>query len=68
MENLENINSSKDRMGFVQALKILHLYRDMSIQFDPNSEIVVALDVIFEWIDNMVLLLHKIGGSGHADS
>lgn len=68
MANLENINSSKDRMGLVQALLILHTYRDFCMQHDLDSQVAPALDVIFEWIDNMVLLLHKIGGSGHADS
>lgn len=62
MANLENINSKKDRMGLVQALQVLHTFRDIIIQDNPDSELAAALEVIFEWIDNMVILLNKIGG------
>lgn len=60
----ENIISEKNRMGLVQALMILHKVRkiDKLLEQVGIEQCGEAFDVVFEWIDNMVLLLHKIGG------
>lgn len=57
----EKIIPERNRMGLVQALTILHHYRDNNVYNLFNPEFADALDTIFEWIDNMVLLLKKIG-------
>lgn len=57
----EKVIVEKDRMGLVQALGILHNLRDLS----TDEYILEAFQVVFEWIDNMVLLLKKFGGSYH---
>lgn len=57
----EKIIPERNRMGLVQALTILHYYRDNNVYNLFNPEFADALDTIFEWIDNMVLLLKKIG-------
>ena len=62
MSDLENTNTEKNRIGFVQALQILHDFRNNNVITVFNPDLAYALDVIFEWIDNMVLLLHKFGG------
>lgn len=54
----EKVIPERDRMGLVQALTILHRLRDILGEYNDYAE---ALQVIFEWIDNMVLLLKKIG-------
>lgn len=57
-----NDRNETDRMGLVQALDILHKIRD-SLECLEMSECVDAFNVVFEWIDNIVILLDKIGGS-----
>ena len=53
-------NYEKERMSFVHALQVLHNVRD-SLKGLEMSECVEAFDVIFEWIDNVVILLNKLG-------
>lgn len=55
MENYE-----KERMSLVHALQVLHNVRD-SLKGLELSECVEAFDVTFEWINNAVLLLNKLG-------
>ena len=55
-----NDNQEIDRMDLVHALNILHNVRD-SLKGLEMSECVEAFDVIFEWIDNVVILLNKLG-------
>lgn len=59
----ENVIPEKNRMGLVQALMILHKVRkiDKLLEQIGIEQCGEAFDVVFEWIDNMVLLLHKIG-------
>ncbi len=56
----EKVIVEKDRMGLVQALGILHSLRD---GLSSCGEIQEAFQVVFEWIDNMVILLHELGGN-----
>ena len=63
----ENIIPEKNRMSLVHALMILHKVRKVEklmeqIGIEQSGE---AFDVVFEWIDNVVLLLNKIGGNKH---
>lgn len=60
MDDKGKVIPERDRMGLSQALCILHKLRD--ICSGDNNDLAEALDVIFEWIDNMVLLLSKFGG------
>ena len=53
----ENVMVEKDRMGLVQALTVLHTLRDIS----TDDHIREAFNVVFEWIDNAVLLFKKFG-------
>ncbi len=53
----ENVMVEKDRMGLVQALTVLHTLRDIS----TDDYIREAFNVVFEWIDNAVLLFKKFG-------
>lgn len=53
----ENVMVEKDRMGLVQALIVLHTLRDMV----ADDHIREAFNVVFEWIDNAVLLFKKFG-------
>lgn len=46
--------------GLVQSLDKLHKMRDIAEQLGLN-EYVDAFNVVFRWIDEMVLLLKKIG-------
>lgn len=55
-----NDNQEIDRMDLVHALNILHHVRD-SLECLEMSECVEAFNVIFEWIDNVVILLNKLG-------
>lgn len=57
----EKVIPQRDKMGLVQALTILHHFRDFQRSVGLESELADALDVIFEWIDNAVLLFHKLG-------
>lgn len=57
-----NDKNETDRMGLVHALGILHKIRD-SLECLEMNECVDAFNVVFEWIDNIVILLDKIGGS-----
>lgn len=52
----------KDKMGLVQALAILHSLRDGFSQCKEMQEACEAFNVIFEWIDNAVILFEKLGG------
>lgn len=59
----ENIIPEKNRMSLVHALIIVHKVRRLEkvleqIGIEQCGE---AFDVVFEWIDNTVLLLQKIG-------
>lgn len=56
----EKVIVEKDKMGLVQALGILHSLRD---SLSSCGEIHEAFQVVFEWIDNMILFLKKFGGS-----
>lgn len=58
----EKVIPEHDRMGLVQALTILHKLRDLCM--GDNNDLAEALDVIFEWIDNVVIFLNKFGRSG----
>lgn len=67
----EKVMPEHDKMGLVQALKILHSLRDI-LREDSEflgrpyfQSVADALDTIFEWIDNAVLLFNKIGS--HVD-
>lgn len=53
----EKVIVEKDRMGLVQALGILHNLRDLS----TDEYILEAFQVVFEWIDNAVILFMKFG-------
>lgn len=57
----EKVIPETNKMGLVQALTILHHFRDLQESYDLKSDVVDALNVIFEWIDNAVLLLHRLG-------
>ena len=54
----EKVIPERNRMGLVQALTILHKLRDICA---GESDLVDALDTVFVWIDEMVLLLNKFG-------
>lgn len=62
----EKLMPERDKMGLVQALTILHHFRDLQKSFGLESDLADALDTIFEWIDNADLLLHKLGA--HSDA
>lgn len=47
--------------GFVYSLDRLHKMRDMAESLELY-EYVEAFNVVFRWIDEMVLLLHRSGG------
>lgn len=49
-----------DRMSLVYALELLHRLRDTLKSLDM-IEYVEAFNVVFEWIDNVVILLNKLG-------
>lgn len=55
-------NKKTDRMGLIHALDILHKVRD-SMECLGMDECVDAFNVVFEWINIIVILLDKIGGS-----
>lgn len=46
--------------GFVQSLDRLHKMRDIAESLELH-EYVEAFNVVFRWIDEMVVLLHKLG-------
>lgn len=58
----EKVILRKDKMGLVQALTILHSLRDSFSSCEKMGEVNEALNVIFEWIDNAVILFAKFGG------
>lgn len=60
-EKEEKVIPQRDKMGLVHALTILHHFRDIQRSLGMESELAYALDVIFEWIDNAVLLFYKFG-------
>lgn len=55
----EKVILEKDKMSLPHALIILHKFCDRNI-FGQNVE--EAFQVVFEWIDNMAILLKKSGG------
>lgn len=57
----EKVMTERNRMGLVQALTVLHNLRDIS----GDDYIVEAFNVVFEWIDNVVILLKRFGGIYH---
>lgn len=58
----EKVIPEKNKMGLVQALTILHSLRDSFSSCKEMGEVNEALNVIFEWIDNAVILFAKFGG------
>ena len=63
IQQTEKVIQECDRMGLVQALTILHEFRDYIVsKGGSQSELVLALNEIFVWIDDMVILLNKFGG------
>lgn len=54
----EKVIVEKDKMGLVQALGILNCLRDMYSQCDDVQE---AFQALYEWIGNIMILLHKLG-------
>ena len=62
MEKEEKVIPEKDRPGFVQSLGKVHELRDLLEQFGLD-DYVLALNRVFEWIDDMVILLNEIGGN-----
>ena len=64
----EKVIPERDKMGLVQALTILHHFRDLQKCMGLQSELADALDVIFEWVDNAVLLFHKLAHLDPPDS
>lgn len=61
----EKIMEEMNPMDFVQALVILHKIRDMFDMLGCFEEVVDAFDKVFWWVDEMVLLINKIGGRYH---
>lgn len=55
----EKVIPERDKMGLVQALTILHRLRDT---YESCEDIRDAFNVVFEWIDNAVILFAKFGG------
>lgn len=57
-----------DRMGLVQALGILHQLRDIYAgqEGEAARNCTEAFQAVFQWIDDMMILLEKTGGS-HGD-
>lgn len=55
----EKVIVEKDKMGLAQALIILHEFRGRHI-FGQNVE--AAFQAVFEFIDDMAILLQKIEG------
>lgn len=54
----EKIIPEKNRMGLVQALKILHSLREA---YESCEDVTEAFDTVFGWIDNAVILIKKYG-------
>ncbi len=61
----EKVIVERDRMCLVQALIILHV---LSRLHTPGGEIQEAFQVVFEFIDDMAILLKKSGGSHESKS
>ncbi len=57
----KNCFAECDRMGLVQALTVLHELKDTA-QYFGLADVDEALSVVFCFVDEMVLLLNKIGG------
>lgn len=62
----EKVIPETNKMGLVQVLTILHHFRDLQESYGLKSDVVDALNVIFEWIDNAVLLFHRLGSHSGA--
>ncbi len=61
MEKEEKLIPEKDRPGLVQSLGKLHELRDICGQLGLN-EYVAAFNRVFEWIDEVLILLDMFGG------
>lgn len=66
----EKVIPERDKMGLVQALTILHSLRDAyasceeygpAEDHESNKDVKEAFNTVFEWIDNVVILLKKSG-------
>ncbi len=57
----EQVIPEENRMGLVQALTILHSLRDGFSGCKEMGEVCEAFGVIFEWIDNAVILFAEFG-------
>ncbi|MDE7132970.1 MAG: hypothetical protein K2O65_14480 [Lachnospiraceae bacterium] len=62
MEKEEKVIPEKDRPGFVQSLGKLHELRDILEKLGLN-DYVIAFNRVFEWINDIVILLDKLGGN-----
>lgn len=62
MEKEEKVIPEKDRPGFVQSLGKLHELRDILEKLGLD-DYVIAFNRVFEWIDEIVILLDKLGGN-----
>lgn len=58
----EKVIPEKNEMGLVQALTILHSLRDGFSSCKEMDGVSEAFNVVFEWIDNAVILFKKFGG------
>lgn len=65
MKKKENAMEEKNPMGLVQALDILHKLRDLFDTLEGFEDVVDAFNKVFGFVDEMVILLNKIGGSRH---
>lgn len=61
MDKKEKIMEKENPMGLVQALAVLHEISDHAELMGMRSY-TEAFGTVFRWIDEMVLLLKKIGG------
>lgn len=60
----EKIIPEKDKMGLVQALKILHGLREA---YESCEDVREAFDTVFGWIDNAVILFKRWGSGPQGD-
>ena len=65
MDKEEKVINEKNSMGLVHALDILHKLRDLFETLEGFEDVVEAFNKVFGWVDEMVLLLNKIGGGHH---
>ena len=60
-EEEEKVIHEKDRMCMARAMIILHTFYDLLRRWQPDSEIADALEVVFQWIDEAVLMSKRSG-------